>query len=187
MVSLGPSGKATSRALWWQLVPVRIRIVFYATSFLAGILVGLPYLAYQVDVHLPALHAEIGWGRLLGGIVLAAFLGTYLYCSYHLTHRGQGAYVEFDPPSRFVADGPYRMVRNPVAGCVLGMLLGEAIALSSTGVLALFLLAAPLAHLQVMLLEEPLLRKRFGDVYEQYCRCVPRWIPRLQGPRTAGG
>ena len=109
------------------------------------------------------------------------FFVTYTYCSYTLTSRGQGAYVEFDPPSRFVAEGPYRWVRNPVAASVVGMVLGEAVALSSTGIFMLFLAAMVLAHLQVVLLEEPLLRKRFGPAYEEYLRRVPRWIPSRPG------
>jgi protein-S-isoprenylcysteine O-methyltransferase Ste14 len=27
--------------------------------------------------------------------------------------------------------------------------------------------------------EEPTLRKRFGAEYEEYCRNVPRWVPRI--------
>ena len=153
----------------------------YGAAFLAGVLGGLAYLAYQLDVHVRAWHVEIGWGRLVGVVVLAVFLGLYVYCSWQLTHRGQGAYVEFDPPSCFVADGPYRWVRNPVASCVVGMVLGEAIALSSTGVFLLFAAGMVLAHLQVVLVEEPLLRKRFGEAYEEYCRRVPRWVPRRPG------
>jgi len=32
----------------------------------------------------------------------------------------------------------------------------------------------------IPLLEEPLLRVRFGDEYREYCRHVPRIIPRLR-------
>jgi protein-S-isoprenylcysteine O-methyltransferase Ste14 len=62
------------------------------------------------------------------------------------------------------------------------MIGGLALAWSSIGVLLLFLLAMPLAHAQVVLLEEPLLRKRFGEAYVDYCRRVPRWIPRPPKP-----
>ena len=34
------------------------------------------------------------------------------------------------------------------------------------------------AHLAVVLLEEPQTRRRFGADYDDYCRRVPRWIPR---------
>jgi len=157
-------------------------MAFYGLFFLAAVLIGLPWLAYRVDVFLPAWHVEFGWLRWAGLAVFAAFFSTYLACSHVLSTRGRGAYVEFDPPREFVAGGPYRWVRNPIAACVVGMLFGLAGALSSTGVFLLFLLSLPLAHLQVVLLEEPLLRKRFGSTYEDYCRRVPRWIPRRPGP-----
>ncbi len=72
----------------------------------------------------------------------------------------------------------YRWVRNPVAACLVAALLGEALMFSSTGILLLFLTAMLIAHVQVTRLEEPLLRKRFGAAYEEYCRRVPRWLPR---------
>ncbi|KAF0106433.1 MAG: Uncharacterized protein FD146_2604 [Anaerolineaceae bacterium] len=31
--------------------------------------------------------------------------------------------------------------------------------------------------------EEPYLRKTFGAAYEQYCRDVPRWLPRVRSSR----
>jgi len=165
-------------------VPLAVRMVVYGVGFLSAVLVGLPWVAYRLDVYAPSCHVEIGWPRILGWVVFAACLVTYLWSSYLLTRRGRGAYVEFDPPTQFVADGPYRRVRNPVAACVLGMLLGEAVALSSTGVFLLFLLAILIAHLQVVLVEEPLLRKRFGASYEDYLARVPRWIPRLLRGKT---
>jgi len=36
-------------------------------------------------------------------------------------------------------------------------------------------------HLFVILYEEPTLRRKFGGVYEEYCRNVRRWWPRLKG------
>jgi len=35
----------------------------------------------------------------------------------------------------------------------------------------------------VQLYEEPTLREKFGADYEEYCRNVPRWIPRLSAWR----
>jgi protein-S-isoprenylcysteine O-methyltransferase Ste14 len=80
------------------------------------------------------------------------------------------------------ASDPYRWVRNPVAAWLAGAIFGLSIALSSTGIALMFLLGLPLAHMQVVLLEEPLLRKRFGSSYEAYVHRVPRWIPR--SPRS---
>lgn len=177
----GSPKQAGSAVRRLRRIPLGLRMGLYGAAFLAGVLGGLGSLAYQVDVYLPAWHVEIGWWRLVGVAALAIFLALYVYCSWQLTHRGDGAFVEFDPPSEFVADGPYRWVRNPVASCVLGMVLGEAVALSSTGVLLLFAVGMGLAHLQVIRLEEPLLRKRFGGPYEEYCRRVPRWIPQRPG------
>jgi protein-S-isoprenylcysteine O-methyltransferase Ste14 len=62
-------------------------------------------------------------------------------------------------------------------------MLGEAIAFSSTGIFIMFCLAALLAHVQVTRIEEPLLRKRYGQAYDEYCARVPRWIPRWRPSR----
>jgi len=46
------------------------------------------------------------------------------------------------------------------------------------------LLAVLIATIAVVLFvkfyEEPTLRKMFGADYEEYCRNVPRWIPRIR-------
>jgi protein-S-isoprenylcysteine O-methyltransferase Ste14 len=33
----------------------------------------------------------------------------------------------------------------------------------------------------VVLYEEPTLRRKFGAAYEEYCRNVHRWLPRVKG------
>jgi protein-S-isoprenylcysteine O-methyltransferase Ste14 len=177
----GHAGTATrpGGTRWLARIPLTLRMTVYGVSFLAGVLVGLPYLASRCDVAWPWLHIEAGpLVRTLGAALFAVLLAIYVYCSYVLSSRGRGGYVEFDPPQQFVAVGPYRWTRNPVAGSLCAMQLALALALSSTGVLLLFIVALPLAHAQVVLLEEPLLRKRFGAAYEDYLRRVPRWLPR---------
>ena len=48
-----------------------------------------------------------------------------------------------------------------------------------------FLLMLPIIH-AIVLLEEKELKKRFGSAYEEYCRHVPRYTPRVTwGSQTA--
>lgn len=161
-----------------ERIPLPARTVFYYAFFLAFILILVPWLAHGLGQRFVPWHVEIGWGRIVGWILFGISFLAYTGSSWVLTRRGRGAYVEFDPPKEFVASGPFRWCRNPIAACVLGMIAGEALAFSSVGILLLFLVGLPLAHLQVVLLEEPLLEKRFGQAYRDYRARVPRWIPR---------
>jgi protein-S-isoprenylcysteine O-methyltransferase Ste14 len=160
-------------------IPLPLRAAVYYAGFLGFILVLLPWLAHQVGSRLLTVGLpEIGWVRIAGWTVFAIGYVAYTRSSIVLMRRGRGAYVEFDPPREFVASGPFRWCRNPIAASLLGMLLGEALAFSSVGILLLFLVGLPIAHLQVVLLEEPRLQKRFGQAYADYLRRVPRWLPR---------
>jgi len=159
-------------------IPLAVRMLVYGTTFLSFVLILLPWLAHRAGLALLPWRMEIGAARAVGWVLFAACLAAYAWCSVVLTRRGRGAYVEFDPPREFVAVGPYGWCRNPLAASLLGGLLGLAMAFSSLGILLLFLVAIPLAHAQVVLLEEPLLKQRFGQPYLDYLARVPRWIPR---------
>ena len=82
------------------------------------------------------------------------------------------------PSLNLVVAGVYRHVRNPMISGVVLILLGEALALLSRGLLnwALGFLVVNLIY--IPLLEEPMLVGRFGDEYRQYKQHVPRWVPR---------
>lgn len=158
-------------------------MIVYGAFFLAFILVLVPYGVSRLEVLVPALRVELSLAlRIAGGVLLTAALAVYLWSAVLLSLHGRGAYVEFDPPRRLVTAGPFGWCRNPIAGCVVLMLLGLSLAWSSTGVFLLFLIAIPVAHAQVVLLEEPLLRKRFGAAFDEHAARVPRWLPRP--PRT---
>jgi protein-S-isoprenylcysteine O-methyltransferase Ste14 len=167
-------------------------MVLYAAGFLAFILVGVPYVFHVLgNAVLPeTVHAWIAPAsttqQALGVVLFIFGLIAYLVSSLWLVIVGKGPFVEFDPPTRFVASGPYRWMRNPIAAALLITVLGEAVFFGSAGILSLFLLGIPLAQLQVTRIEEPRLRKRFGESYIEYCRHVPRWLPRRpKGPSAA--
>ncbi len=61
----------------------------------------------------------------------------------------------------------------------------EALYFASAGLVAYAVLVTAAAHWVVVRVEEPELRKRFGERYEAYCRNVPRCLPRLPSARPA--
>ena len=81
--------------------------------------------------------------------------------------RGRGTPAPFDPPKVFVASGPEPYVRNPMyVGAVLA-LMGGGLAARSASVVALGVAFWLLSHVLVVLVEEPDLVKRFGDLYAE--------------------
>lgn len=75
--------------------------------------------------------------------------------------------------------GLYARTRNPMYLGVLSVLLGEALAFDSFRLLAYAAVVFLGFHLFTVLYEEPAHRRRFGPAFEEYCRRVPRWLPRL--------
>ena len=114
----------------------------------------------------------------LGTVPVALGTGVLLRCVWDFAVTGRGTPAPVDPPRELVVRGLYRYVRNPMYVGVLSILLGEALFFRSTALLiyaAGFLLTV---HLFVLLYEEPVLRRKFGESYQRYCRTVNRWLPR---------
>jgi len=167
--------------------PFAIRSTVYTLVFLIFILGLVPAAARFLGERLwpgapgegsIAWHYWVAFVELVGIGIFTIGLAAYLACSVWLMYFGRGPHVEFDPPKAFVATGPYRWVRNPVVITLMVTLLGEAVYFQSLGIAALLLVGCPIAHLQVTRIEEPRLRERFGQRYEEYCHRVPRWWPR---------
>lgn len=97
----------------------------------------------------------------------------------HLTHDILVGVPELSSSDkgRLLTEGIYSRVRNPRYIEILFVVLGYACIANYSGAWVLALLSWPALHV-VVLLEESELRDRFGAEYEDYCRRVPRWIPR---------
>jgi protein-S-isoprenylcysteine O-methyltransferase Ste14 len=114
-----------------------------------------------------------GWLLITTGAALyiaSAFWGFAL--------RGKGTPAPIDPPKQLVVDGPYHVVRNPMYWSVVSVLLGEALVFHSLALAELAVTLFAGTNLFVLFYEEPVLRRKFGAEYEDYCRRVPRWFPR---------
>src|SRR3990172_2750465 len=106
---------------------------------------------------------------ILGGILC-------LICILVFIIRGKGTPAVFDPPTEFVAIGPYKYVRNPmyIGGHIL--LLGFGLYHNSISILILSVVLMFLFHLFVVFVEEPGLEQRFGESYLKYKKDVKRWM-----------
>ena len=104
----------------------------------------------------------------------------YFWCAA-LFVRAQGTPAPIFPTQSTVVSGPYRINRNPMYSSVLAVIFGQAL-FYRYWVLAAYGSALAVGfHLFVVFYEERALRARFGGEYEEFCRRVPRWIPRLPG------
>lgn len=148
------------------------------TVLLPGIYAGwIPWQYFgvsQVRVN-PSNPLHIaGLALILGGATLLAA------CIWEFAHSGRGTLSPVDPPRRLVIRGLYRYVRNPMYLSVTTIVLGEVLLTGSGGLLVYWLTWFVLVNIVVMGYEEPDLRRRFGQSYEDYTRKVGRWIPRLE-------
>ena len=59
------------------------------------------------------------------------------------------------------------------------VILGESVIFRSLPLVLYAAAMLTIAHLFVVLYEEPTLRRQFGESYEEYVRTVPRWVPKV--------
>lgn len=135
-----------------------------------------PWLGFGVDTAPTA-----GW-RWIAALPSVLGFAVALRCIWDFGHTGHGTPAPFAPPQRLVVVGFYRYVRNPMyVGFFVGwiglwMVFGRA-NWFAIEVLSVMVIAVVLF---VRLYEEPTLRKMFGADYEDYCRNVRRWLPRIR-------
>jgi protein-S-isoprenylcysteine O-methyltransferase Ste14 len=128
--------------------------------------------------------------RWLAAVPSVLGFAVALRCIWDFGWTGRGTPAPIAPPQRLVVVGFYRYVRNPMyvgfaAGWIgLWVIFGRA----NVAVIAAVAAIALGVHLFVIFYEEPTLRGKFGENYEEYRRNVRRWWPRPRGwnqPREA--
>jgi len=120
---------------------------------------------------------QIGILRYLGAIPILLGASIYLWCAWDFTFAGRGTPAPIDPPKELVVRGLYRYVRNPMYVGVVSILFGEALFFESRTLFEYAAIVFIFFYLFVVLYEEPILTRKFGESYRNYCKTIPRWIP----------
>jgi protein-S-isoprenylcysteine O-methyltransferase Ste14 len=171
----GQAGAARDRgrdAHW----PATLGSLAVGTAFFALWFWLLPsWLGFQVAAARSARWRSIAALPSVFGFAVA------LRCVWDFGRTGRGTPAPIAPPRRLVVVGFYRYMRNPMyLGFFIGW-IGLWVVFGSANRLAVAVAAVAVlgVHLFVQLYEERTLRKMFGVEYEEYCRNVRRWVPRI--------
>jgi protein-S-isoprenylcysteine O-methyltransferase Ste14 len=117
-------------------------------------------------------------GFVLGALLLVAGVALCAWCVVRFT-KAAGTPVPTNPPTELIVKGPYRWTRNPMLTGVFTGLFGLGVQLHSFGMVLVSIPAYILLHvLELKLVEEPELERRFGASYLEYKRQVPMFWPR---------
>jgi protein-S-isoprenylcysteine O-methyltransferase Ste14 len=118
-------------------------------------------------------------GSSVGVVLLALGLALWGWC-VKLFRRARGTPVPVNPPRGLVLVGPYAWVRNPMLTGVFACLFGLGFILHSVSLVFVWTPAFIfLDALELKLVEEPELERRFGAKYSEYRCRVPMFFPRI--------
>src|SRR5262249_16282086 len=118
--------------------------------------------------------------QVLGGLLLAAGAAVLVHAFGRFIFEGAGTPAPVAPPPHLVVGGLYRYVRNPMYLALIAAIAGQALLLGQLQLLLYACLVLLAVTAFVFAYEEPTLRRQFGAEYEEYCREVPAWWPRLR-------
>lgn len=115
-------------------------------------------------------------------------LGFFMYVSTILSFmlRGKGTpaiwfskFLKFiigEEPIHLVSSGLYKYSRNPMYLGILLIVFGQGMYFEILTILEYGIFMSILLHLVVLFIEEPHLKKKYGNSYLEYKKSTPRWF-----------
>ena len=152
---------------------------------LAAMLATTFWICWFALIPLKLMEVNQRWGwpdisnsllQVLGLALMSASVAVVAYCILLFGWVGKGTPVPGDPAKRLVSTGLYKYSRNPIYLAYVGLLLGQFLFF---GQLTLLVYAAASFlgfYVAIVLIEEPVLLRRFGNEYLEFAKRVPRWI-----------
>jgi len=132
------------------------------------------------------IELSLGVGRYIGFLPILFGIALYALSVFSLVVEGRGTpLIWFARPFRFflgeepgklVIGGLYKMTRNPMYLGVISAVLGQAVLFQSGALIVYACCLFFIFHTVVVFIEEPHLRRKFGEEYERYLKSTHRWV-----------
>jgi protein-S-isoprenylcysteine O-methyltransferase Ste14 len=160
-------------AEFWR---TRIRAAFYIAGLGAWIASGIFVFLFRHDLVAPG-GPSIPIASL--GITLIVVNGIVLYrATRDLGHMKLVGHAELSGKTDLVTTGLYRHIRHPRYAGMIVAIAGACIVAGTRWAFTVSTIWLVLV-IVVIFLEEREMRTRFGTAYRDYCRAVPRFLPRV--------
>jgi protein-S-isoprenylcysteine O-methyltransferase Ste14 len=163
--------KRGKRRFLWSLAGA---LFWYGAVLIMVLLAPVVDSAWGLHLSIPAAV------RLPAGIILLLVGVPVVVWTITRFLRVKGTPIPFNPPPKFVTDGLYGIVRNPMHAGWTVSLAGLAVLMQSFTLLVIFIPAFVLVHIWYLkMIEEKELEKKFGQAYIEYRKRVPMFVPGL--------
>ncbi len=164
--------------------PTKLEIIKAIIQLPLMVTIVIPLLIWYLSKNesiIPFYKIPQAFSLSIGGVILIAGLVLFYKSITLFANVGKGTLTPWNPTKKIVVKGLYCYVRNPMILSVILILLSESILFRMGQLLIYAIIFFLINHIFFVFNEEPALRKRFGVEYVEYCKNVPRWIPRIKG------
>lgn len=168
-----PFRPSTSQNAGWNLAKTALQTSVFWFIFLYV----FPQLILKMERELQ--WPSFSFSEWIAWLLLLVFSVLGVYRGYAMSRFGQGTPLPTDCANELVVQGPYKIVRNPMAVAGIGQGISIGLIHGSWSVIVYAFAGAILWHIAVRPAEEADLKSRFGDAYILYKKQVKCWIPKL--------
>jgi protein-S-isoprenylcysteine O-methyltransferase Ste14 len=157
-------------------VIARILAIFLGGTLVAAGLPALVFLSGKFFYKTSLLNHQVSAAALIVCFILG--IPWMLSAVLWQLVRGKGTPVPVVPTKYFLQNGPYRYVRNPMLLGFSLYVLGWAFLFNKGGAFLATAVVITLLLVEIKIIEEPELEKRFGDAYREYRKETPFIFPK---------
>jgi protein-S-isoprenylcysteine O-methyltransferase Ste14 len=158
-----------------------VRAAFYIAglgAWTAGAVFVIVFRQELIGIGAPTILVTV-----VGVSLVAADFVLFFYAGKQLGHRKLVGHAELTGKTELTREGMYKYVRHPRYS---GMILAVAGACLIGGTIWAWMVGGTwfVMVMVTILLEEREMRERSGRDYEEYCKKVPRFVPRIRALRA---